>query len=162
MHDDIQTGVGVCQLLEGRVGSSDNKAGRIKSLRIGKLKIVRQHFQSHREQNHIGPLWEWDIHTLLLIKTKQNKKQEHTNFPIYIDYQQLPRVTCWRCAQPDWTLLTEESCVPALFLEHQSSCQHVNHRLIASSFISHPALLQLLVNLVHILNDACSVLGVCV
>lgn len=45
MHDDIQTGVGVCQLLEGRVGSSDNKAGMIKSLWIGKLKIVRSTFK---------------------------------------------------------------------------------------------------------------------
>lgn len=45
----------------------------IKSLWIGKPKIVRQHFQSHREQSHTGPLWEWDIHTLLLIKTKTHQ-----------------------------------------------------------------------------------------
>ena len=80
MHDAIQTGGGVCQLLEGRVGSSDNKAGMIKSLWIGKLKIVRQHFQSHREQNHTGPLWEWDIHTLLLIKTKQKTRTHQFSY----------------------------------------------------------------------------------
>lgn len=34
--------------------------------------------------------------------------------------------------------------------------------LISATFISHSALLQSLVNLVRILNDACTVLGVCV
>lgn len=43
----------------------------------------------------------------------------------------------------------------------QNHCQACRRDLISNSFISLSALLQLLVNLVHILNDACTVLGVC-